>query len=275
MLPINFHQTFIPERRYVSSLLQYAASGSKGTLDEIAEQTGIPMGKSSGKAHATIDYARGMNLIELASLEEKLVKKPTLTSFGAIVYAEDRFLGEQVTQWIAHMNLCSSYTGARAWHEVFAKGRNTLGARFSTDQLEKYLVTIFGPTKTRRRTGPLVLTYVEQEALARSGALTIDRTTVIREKAPVFDAYAIPYSAYILHLMETFFPGQNQVTLSDFNNETLLFDICLWNQSDIECVLSIAERKNFISIDRQMQPWIIEKRANANDVWPLIYSEIA
>jgi hypothetical protein len=85
LLPINFHQTFIPERRYVSSLLQYAASGSKGTLDEIAEQTGIPMGKSSGKAHATIDYARGMNLIELASLEEKLVKKPTLTSFGAIV----------------------------------------------------------------------------------------------------------------------------------------------------------------------------------------------
>ena len=146
MLPINFHQTFIPERRYVSSLLQYAASGSKGTLDEIAEQTGIPMGKSSGKAHATIDYARGMNLIELASLEEKLVKKPTLTSFGAIVYAEDRFLGEQVTQWIAHMNLCSSYTGARAWHEVFAKDE-TLWVQGLATSLRNIWSRYSGPQK--------------------------------------------------------------------------------------------------------------------------------
>ena len=180
-----------------------------------------------------------------------------------------------MTQGLAHMNLCSSYGGAIAWHEMFAKGRRILGARFSADQLEEHLVRLFGVAKTRRRTGPLVLTYMEDEALARSGVLTIDGETIIRGKAPILDAYAIPYSACILHLMETFFPGQNQVTLSDLNRETLWFDICLWNQSDIECVLSIVERKDFISIDRQMQPWIIEKRATANNVWPLIYSGIA
>ncbi len=275
MLPINFHQTFIPERRYIAALLRYAALGNEGTLGEIADQTGIPMGKSSGKAQATLDYARGMDLIRLANMEDKSVKKPILTSFGSIVYAEDRFLGEPMTQGLAHMNLCSSCGGAIAWHEMFAKGRKTLGSRFSGDQLEEYLVRLFGVVKGKKRTGPLVLTYVEDEALARSNVLAIEGETIIREKAPILDAYAIPYSAYILYLMETFFPGQNQVTLSDFNDRSLWFDICLWNESDIECILSIVERKSFISIDRQMQPWIIEKKANANHVWPLVYSEIA
>ena len=55
------------------------------------------------------------------------------------------------------------------------------------------------------------------------------------------------------------FPGQNQVTLTDFNNETSWFDICLWSQFDVEYILSVIERKGFISVDRQMKPWIIEK----------------
>ena len=49
MLPLNFHQTFVPERRLITALMEYAASGQEGTLYQMSEQTGIPMGKSSGK----------------------------------------------------------------------------------------------------------------------------------------------------------------------------------------------------------------------------------
>jgi hypothetical protein len=59
------------------------------------------------------------------------------------------------------------------------------------------------------------------------------------------------------------------------NGKTLWFDICLWNQSDVEQVFSIVERKGYISIDRQMQPWIIEKNALADEVWPHIWDDIA
>ena len=36
MLPINFHKTFIPERHFIAALLDYAALGKAGTLQEIS-----------------------------------------------------------------------------------------------------------------------------------------------------------------------------------------------------------------------------------------------
>ena len=58
--------------------------------------------------------------------------------------------------------------------------------------------------------------------------------------------------------METFFPRENQVTISDLMRKQW-FDILPWNQRDIERLFSIVGRKGYISIDRQMEPWIIEK----------------
>ncbi|WP_066633164.1 DUF4007 family protein [Desulfolucanica intricata] len=273
MLPINFHKTFIPERHYIAALLDYAALGKQGNYQEISAATGIPMGKSSGKVPAILDYAEGMGLIEVASEKDSHAKRPVLTPMGKTIYTEDKFLGEKMVQWLAHMNLCRSDIGAMAWQAVFAKGRKILGASFTKRQLEDYLISIFGAGN--ERTGPMVVTYVEDAALARAGVMTVTGDNIVRNKAPVLDAYGIPYSAYILQLMEIFSPGQVQVTISDFNKKTLWFDICLWNQADIERVLAIVEMKGFISIDRQMQPWIIEKKQMAEEVWPHIFDEMA
>ena len=67
MLPLNFHKTFIPERRLIAALLEYAALNKQGSYQDIASETSIPMGKSSGKVPAILDYARGMGLVELSS----------------------------------------------------------------------------------------------------------------------------------------------------------------------------------------------------------------
>jgi hypothetical protein len=272
MLPLNFHKTFIPERRLIAAILDYAAKGKQGNYQEISSDTGIPMGKSSGKVPAIIDYARGMGLIELAD-NNSSVKKPVLTLFGKTVYAEDKFLGEEITQWLAHMNLCRSDIGAKAWNAVFAEGRNILGSTFSEDELESYLIKIFGAGK--RRTGPLVLTYTEDAGFSRAGVLTVEGAKINRKKAPLKEAYSIGYSAHILSLLESFFPDDTQITLDDFNKVTKWFDICLWSPSDIERVLSLMETKGYISVDRQMQPWILEKRADVKLAWQHIWDEIA
>lgn len=273
MLPLNFHKTFIPERRLIAALLEYAALNKQGSYQDIASETGIPMGKSSGKVPAILDYARGMGLVELSSEKASSIKKPVLTPFGKVVYLEEKYLGDRMLQWLVHMNLCRSDIGARTWYKVFAKGRSVLGTVFTKLQLEDYLVGIFGPDNNR--TGPMVLTYTEDAALGRSGVLTVDKDTIKRHKAPVIDAYAIPYSAYILNLMEVFFPGESQVALSDFQRKTLWFDINLWGPSDIEYVLSLVEQKGYLSVDRQMQPWILEKKAMSTDVWPHIFDDMA
>jgi hypothetical protein len=58
MLPLNFHKTFIPERRLIAALLEYAALNKQGDYQNISKETGIPMGKSSGKVPAIYGIAQ-------------------------------------------------------------------------------------------------------------------------------------------------------------------------------------------------------------------------
>ncbi len=271
MLPINFHQTFIPERRLIGALLHYAALGKQGTYQEISAETGIPTGESSGKVPAILSYARGMGLIELAE-STGAVRRPQLTALGRVVYLNDRYLGEKVTQWLVHMNLCRGDIGAQVWRCAFAEGRRILGYSFTRAQLEGYLGGVFGPGTDR--IGPLLRAYLDDAALARARVLSGSEDLVERHKAPVLESFATAYSAAVLELMETHFPGQMQVTLTDLNERTLWFDICLWSDDDVEQVCLLLERKGFVAVDRQMRPWILEKRAQAESVWPRIYDDL-
>lgn len=272
MLPINFHKTFVPERRLIGLLLHYAALNKQGTYQEIATETGIPMGESTGKVPAILDYSRGMGLVELAEGTSGALKKPVLTPLGRVVYSGDRYLGERLTQWLVHLNLCRADIGAAAWWHAFAEGHRVLGSSFTRPQLERYLVGIFGPGN--ERTGPLVRTYEDDAALGRAGVITTSGDLLERGKAPVLESYAAAYSGFVLALMEAHFPDQTQVTLSDLAETTMWFDACLWGQDDVERVCALLDRKGFVSVDRQMQPWILDKRAAAADVWPSLFDEL-
>jgi len=247
--------------------MEYAASGKSGSFKEISEETGIPMGESTGKLPAILSYAEGMGLIETDSTS---VKQPVLTDFGRAVYQEDRFLGEEITQWLVHFNLCRRDIGAIAWNKVFAQGM--LGASFTKTQLEDYLVGVFGG---KNRTGPMLVTYYEDAALLRAGILKIDGETICRSKVPLISSFSTAYSAYMLSLIEVFFPSETQVTVTDFNEVTQWFNICFWNESEIEIALTMIGETGNISIDRQMRPWIIEKRRSSVELWPTIWDYLA
>lgn len=272
MLPVNFHRTFVPERHLVGALLHYAALGKAGTYQEISADTGIPMGKFTGKVQAILDYARGMGLVVTDDGSRGREKAPVLTPLGRVVYTEDRFLGLELTQWLIHANLCSRATGAAAWTSAFAIGRWVLGSRFSREQLEAYLVDVFGPGN--RRTGPLVRTYTDDAALARARVLLEEGPTIVRQKAPLVDSYALPYSAMVLALMETHFGRQTQVTLPEFGETTLWFDICLWEQQDREQLCELLDRKGYVTVDRQMHPWVLERKAASAELWARAYDEL-
>lgn len=271
-LGLNFHRTFIPERRLIAALLEYAAKEKSGTYAEIAAETGIPMGKSTGKVPAILDYARGMGLLNVEAGDESSSKRPVLTPFGRVVFEEDRYLGEPLTQWLAHLHLCLPNTGAKAWYLTFGEGRTILGTSFSVQQLEEYLVSFLGPGS--KRIGPLVRMYLDDAAFARCSVLRQHKNVVVREKAPLLDEYAYSYAALFLLIMDIYFPDQYQVTMHDINSSTRCFDVSLWSESDIEKICSLVEQTGLIGVDRQMRPWILEKKANSIDAWRKIYSDI-
>lgn len=267
MLSLHFHGTFIPERHYIADFLDYVAEGREGSLLEMAQGTGIPMGKSSGKLKAIRSYCVGMNLIVMERGIRRSAKRPVFTPFGQVMFEEDKLLSSQFTQWLVHINLCRSDIGAIAWNKVFAEGARILGYRFSRDQLEDYLISHFGKAK-KSRIGPLLSTYTNDAGLARSRVLNVDGKMITRNKAPITKDWAIGYSAIIVELMEKYFPNQFQVTITDFASETGLFDICMWSQPDVEMLLNAIEGDGYIVVDRQIRPWIIEKRVSSDQIWP-------
>lgn len=268
-LALNFHKTFIPERRFLQALLAYVAQGKSGSMAEMAAETGIPMGRSTGKLPAILNYALGMGLIQKESLSSGGPKRLALTPFGQIVYLKDPMLSEPLTQWMVHFHLCLPDGGAKAWHLVFGRGRSILGSRFTTAQLEAYLVGEFG--HGRNRTGPLVRTYVRDEALGRAGVLRLEEGTVRRNKAPLGGEYAVGYAAFATTIMERAFGAASQVALTELEEKTRWFSACLWDESDTETALSLMERTGFVSVDRQVRPYLLEKMFDSAFLWPKIY----
>ena len=272
-LPRNFHKTFMPERRYMNEMLRFAAAGKSGDYQVIAQETGIPMGKSTGKVPAILDYCRGMGMLAIDEENRSSVKSPELTPFGRIVLLEDPLVSERITQLIAHFNLCSLDNGADAWYHVFFRGRYTLGMRFGREQLNDYLADIYR-VPNKNLIGPMIRMYQDDASFLRAGILSETGNEIERLSAPLMREYSNAFAAWILSLMERFFPKSNQITITEFEKICGWQSISGWSDAQVSEILSFLEAKSAIGVDRQMRPWIIRKHGNSEAWWLRIYEDL-
>jgi len=272
-LPRNFHRSFKPERQYISAMVCYAASGQEGDVQAIAAATGIPMGTSSGKVPAILDYCRGMGLIRLGGAVRSAVKKPELTPFGRILLLEDQYLKTSVSQWMAHLHLCPPLTGAYVWYHTFFAGTQNLGMAFSRTKLEEWLSVLYGVEKSGL-IGPLVGVYEDEAAFKVCGALTEAAGTILRKPAPVLDEMGLGYGAWITQLMADHFPKQSQVSITELDNLAGWRTIPGWDIGSLQRALRLIERKGVLEIDRHMEPWLLRPRFTPDEVWKCIYNEL-
>lgn len=270
-LGLRFHQTFIPERNYIGALLRFAAEDGTGNDREIMEKTGIPTGKSSGKVPAVIKYSEGMNLVRTRGSAGN--RRISLTPFGKSVLEENPTLSEPLTQWMLHLHLCRRKRGAEIWHQVFGPGRKILGHTFTRTLLDEYLSGLFGKRK-RSLIGPLISTYTSEAALKGAGVLAEAGETITRSPAPIDAVHAPGHGAFLLSLWEAHFPDDRQVTLTDFEAETRWSLICGWNEAEIGEALASVAGTGAVEIDRQMHPWVINRREAAETLWRRLYSEL-
>jgi hypothetical protein len=269
----NFHLTFIPERQYINSFLKFCASGGEGNYQEISLKTGIPMGKSSGKVPAILNYCIGMGLITLSDNCKKGKKKPEFTTFGRTVLLNDPFLKESVTQWISHFNLCDPISGADVWYHCFFKGINILGLSFSNEDIKKYISVVYG-TKRANIVSPMIRMYQDDSSFSNCGVLQQRNNLIIRKKAPTIDKYALAYGAWLLCLLNKYFPNQNQVSVEELENQAGWLSITGWDSLDVISILELVQRKGLLDIDRTMNPWLLKATKDSNEAWKEIYDDM-
>lgn len=275
-LSVSFHQTFVPERQYISTFLRFVASDRTGSDQYISDQTGIPVGKSSGKVPAIISYCSGMGLIEITNPGKPSERSFNLTDFGRVVFLEDNNLSEELTQWLAHLHLCREVQGAEVWYLSFTKGIDVLGMNFSESDLVDFLERSCGK-RSKSPIGPMLRTYTEPAAFQTAQAITYnsDNEILVRSPAPLLTSYRNGYSAFFLQLWETYFSKERQITLSDFEETTQWQKMCGWNTRQLETVLEMMQETDSILIDKLMKPWVLTRKGISKNYWSSLYDELA
>lgn len=268
----NFHRTFIPERQYIGALLKYAAGNGLYGAQAISEATGIPTGKSSGKALPTADYCIGMGLVRRGqkTLDGALLE---LTDFGRTVFLEDKFLQEEMTQWIAHLQLCSKNTGAEVWYQLFWNGAMGFGGTFSKKLFTEWLGSIIGGKDIAKAIGPTFNMYAAKSSFATCRALTVEEDTVTRHAAPIESAYSFGYAAWMAQAIERAGRQGQQLTVEDLEELCGFRSVSGWSPAELQNVLALLEQDGLVSVDRHMQPWIVHIRHLAADLWKRLFDK--
>jgi hypothetical protein len=214
-----------------------------------------------------------MGLIRLGGQERSAVKKPELTPFGRTALLEDPFLKTGLSQWIAHLNLCSPITGADVWYQVFFRGTQSLGMAFDRSKLESHLCLVYGVSKAGL-IGPLIGMYEDDAAFSVCGALSESSGTIIRRPAPVVDEYGYAYGAWLLQLLADHFPSNRQVSATELDSQAGWRTIPGWDIGSHQRVLELVERNGLLEVDRHMEPWLLRPKCSAEAAWKRIYDDL-
>jgi len=231
------------------------------------------MGRSTGKVPAILDYCRGMGLVQLARRERSGQRRPELTPFGRTVWHEDPLLREEVTQWVAHLNLCNRFRGADVWFHTFCGGSRVLGMSFLREQLESHLSLVFA-TQGGRLIGPLVRMYEDDAAFGTCGALTEANGPIERVPAPLRDELGLAYGAWVLQLLSDLFPEARQVSVPEFDQLSNCLLAAGWGVLQVEEALRLLERKGAVAVDRHMEPWLLRPMKESSAAWSAIYDDL-
>lgn len=260
-LPLNFHQTFVPERRYIAALLNALSEESTLSDQELAQRTGIPMGRSSGKLRATLDYARGMGLVIVTTGSARRIK---LSLVGEVLRKEDPYISELLSQLLLHLELTRKDTGAELWYQVFTRAPQVLSREFTPRQLAEF-VQKSQDSSNRSVLGPVLRSYEDPASLGLLDVLVKvsengDRLRI--KPVPLVNSYNVLYAYLLTNIWENTesLASESQATVDSLLRETELSSQLNLEERQFADLLLIVQDTGAIAVDRQMAEWIIHKK---------------
>ncbi len=284
LLPLNFPQTFLPDRRLLARLLPFAAANGSGDKVQIGASTGIPTGQSTGKVEPIIHYARGMGLVEATKEAGRWLL--ALTPLGRVVVSEDPYLSQPVTLWLLHLLLCRrsgladpAIGIADPWFALFAEGGLRLGTRFDQSAYLAYLSARHGARGYLKSLSGLVLrSYLEATCFGPLDALSVEssgsQSFYLRRAAPDERTHFPAYAAYLFLVWDELYGDQDQLAMDEFFSQTRCLAILGWDRGTATRWLDWMADLGLIQLDRQTGGTLALRLRDTAPVLSGIYDEL-
>jgi len=268
---LNFHQTFAPEREYLSKLLDLANGMSPMTKEEIFQQTGIPTGKSSGKVEPHIKYAIFMGLVtDKAENGTHILER---TAFGEIVYKVDPHLLEPLTLLVCHYNICNPLSGAALWKFLFQKAIPTFGLSIKQDTLANAASIEFAVSKVNLT--PLKVCYTTEKCLGSIGLLEVLPDKVWKFKSiPYKSDFRYVYVYTLLKTWEELLNDRMELTIDELITYLNWNQPFIWDERTVINILDALSEIGVLTLNKQLTPITIIRRATSDEALANLYRYI-
>lgn len=275
-LSLNFAMSFMPERKYLAKLLELFnryqsremfllnvkdSSGDRTLFQLISDATGIPTGASSGKVAPHIDYLRGMGLIELDGDWFKL------TAFGKVLFFEDRFFDERISQLACHAMICDCETGAILYS-------NIVDYVSRTGEVDKVRVQNALRVSSRAMAA-FVGMYTTDSSFAKVRVLSFARDELISfEEAPITDEYVPLYGAIVAHLFYQYFRNDGQVSVHQFEDVTRFGARFGFPPERLDAVFDLLSASGYVQLSSLIKPPVFSMVMDEQAAWSKLYDNL-
>ena len=274
MKNINFHQTFKPEKQYISALLRLSKTEPSLTPKEISLETGIPMGESSGKVIPHIEYARFMGLLDYEKKDGQKIFSfhLFLSDFGNCVLKEDAGLRENLTLLAIHSMLVRKNGGAPIWSEmfdfIFPKYHGSVKVENAIEELN----FIFGNRVTKKNFSPFVNSY--SDMFSKLSFFNTDSEMLsLSFESFVEKDFVWLYGFILFTYWNELFSGRIEITAYEFSELKFGQKINMDSQKEY-AVLELLGEKGIIRLNRQLNPYTILRTCTEQVLIQHLYSEL-
>ncbi|WP_050640576.1 MULTISPECIES: hypothetical protein [Clostridia] len=266
---MNFHQTFKPECKYISSILDIADGTSWLSVKDISGMTGIPQGASSGKVEPHISYAEYMGLIKSEKKDKQI--QLTRTALGENVSMEDPGLQESLTKLLLHAMILRQEEGASMWSSIFKNILPKYRNGIKKDMLILELNQIYDNKVTTKNISPFFGSY--DDLFAEIKILNVEDDVVKCNSFAYNKEFIYMYALALWAYWEEYYPEQEEISSVQF--EKVGFGKAFgWNtQVEYEVMEHLADR-GLLRMNRQLMPYTILKLTNKEELISNLYSEL-
>lgn len=269
---IRFHETFQPERGYISKILELASSNYVGNKFDISEKTGIPTGKQKGKVEPHIKYAAFMGLITYKCMKGNYYL--SLTELGEEVFSQDMYLHEALSKWICHYGISCRDTGAPQWAFLINEAHPGFIQPLSFERLMSCAAIAFDTNITFDDAFAVIKRSYSDGMFADLEFLETDTNEFKFIESFPKDELLYVYAYAILNNWDRSSSDKNEITLNELI-DTLSFgkQFGLSDDSVNEVLEELSEEELF-SVNRQLFPPTIIRTSTKEDILPLLYSRL-